>query len=312
MNYLINNRRNEEQLRKFVSHMKQNQPSPGDLPSIANFDIYGGIMPLSGSVGGDHITFVDFSKRFDLDERIARAEKELAESEGGWKDVIGEKLRNLHLNRHRGGILILDVKGHDEADASIGSMVHQTFLSMAEYELDIHGQITAGLIDRMNNRFYNSSRIDTYATMLYIELSDDGRARYVNGGHLPPAIWSRRSGRLQRLPDELLHGQLPLGYRPVGTHIDVSRTDARREDYIEPYRVSELRILGKGDIMLLYTDGMTELADGRKDFVKSGLERFFKDHQDMDAKETYFHIKHELSHMKPTDDISYVVVKRTG
>ena len=44
-------------------------PLPGDVPTLEGFEIWGGSLQLTGSVGGDHITYIDFKTRFDLNAR---------------------------------------------------------------------------------------------------------------------------------------------------------------------------------------------------------------------------------------------------
>ena len=51
-------------------------PTPGEVPRLQGLDIFGGTLPLSGSVGGDHLIYVDFKQRFDLDARIALAREQ--------------------------------------------------------------------------------------------------------------------------------------------------------------------------------------------------------------------------------------------
>ena len=41
------------------------------------------MLPLSGSVGGDHLIYVDFKQRFDLDARIALAREQGRHDVGG-------------------------------------------------------------------------------------------------------------------------------------------------------------------------------------------------------------------------------------
>src|SRR6185436_1798905 len=48
-------------------------PLPGEIPSLDGIDVYGGTMPLNGAIGGDHIIYVDFKKRYDLAARIKQA-----------------------------------------------------------------------------------------------------------------------------------------------------------------------------------------------------------------------------------------------
>src|SRR5260221_12115565 len=48
-------------------------PKPGDLPRLEGMDVYGGTLALNGIVGGDHLIYVDFKQRFDLEARLQRA-----------------------------------------------------------------------------------------------------------------------------------------------------------------------------------------------------------------------------------------------
>ena len=49
-------------------------PRPGSVPSLVGMDVYGETLPLNGIVGGDHLIYVDFKKRHDLEARIRVAE----------------------------------------------------------------------------------------------------------------------------------------------------------------------------------------------------------------------------------------------
>ena len=76
----INELINFQQMAKFIN------PSAGDIPSVSGLDIYGETINLSGDVCGDHIIFMDFAKRYNLDQRIKRADhtnkKEISKKEG--------------------------------------------------------------------------------------------------------------------------------------------------------------------------------------------------------------------------------------
>ena len=58
------------ELANFEEIAKYLIPQPGDLPRLKGIDIYGGTVPLNGVVGGDHLIYVDFKQRFDLETRI--------------------------------------------------------------------------------------------------------------------------------------------------------------------------------------------------------------------------------------------------
>ena len=61
------------ELNNFQDIARYVTPLPGEIPSLDGVDIYGETIPLNGIVGGDHIVYVDFKKRYDLDARIEKS-----------------------------------------------------------------------------------------------------------------------------------------------------------------------------------------------------------------------------------------------
>src|SRR5215510_10367484 len=74
------------------------KPSRSDLPTIDGIDVYGETLPLNEAGGGDHISYVNFQKRYDLQARIERAEAQ------GRADIA----ENLKRCRTMAGIVLLD------------------------------------------------------------------------------------------------------------------------------------------------------------------------------------------------------------
>ena len=62
------------ELQNFQDIASHIEPLAGDVPKLDGFDIYGVTLPLNGIVGGDHMIYIDFKQRYDLDARIAAAE----------------------------------------------------------------------------------------------------------------------------------------------------------------------------------------------------------------------------------------------
>src|SRR4030095_14562603 len=58
---------NFEQIAQFLL------PQPGDLPRLQGVDVFGGTLALNGTIGGDHLIYVDFKHRFNLPARIEDA-----------------------------------------------------------------------------------------------------------------------------------------------------------------------------------------------------------------------------------------------
>src|SRR5713226_1302651 len=103
------------ELANFEEIAKYLIPQPGDLPRLKGIDIYGGTMALNGVVGGDHLIYVDFKQRFDLEARIAHA------VEAGRPEVV----ENLRRCQKMAGIVLIDVSGHRVTDALVTAMIHQ-------------------------------------------------------------------------------------------------------------------------------------------------------------------------------------------
>ena len=64
------------ELKNFQEIARNIMPAPGEVPTLQGIEVYGGTIPLNGTVGGDHIIYVDFKKRYDLQERIRQAAAE--------------------------------------------------------------------------------------------------------------------------------------------------------------------------------------------------------------------------------------------
>src|SRR5216117_64182 len=89
-----------EELKNFQDIADRIKPSPADIPSLQGVDVYGETLPLRGAGGGDHIIYVDFQKRYDLQARLERAEMQ------GRADIV----ENLKACRKMAGIVLLDVR----------------------------------------------------------------------------------------------------------------------------------------------------------------------------------------------------------
>ena len=170
------------ELKNFQEIAKHIVPSPGDVPVLNGIEVYGGSIPLNGTGGGDHIIYVDFKKRFDLRARINAAQAE------GRTEVV----QHLEQCRRKAGIAILDVVGHQATDGMLAAMLHQAFLLGAIYELDMFGNITKRLFENLNTRFYHSSSLSKFVTMIYGEISEDTTFRFLSAAHPPPVVFSNQ------------------------------------------------------------------------------------------------------------------------
>lgn len=293
----------ESEMRNFEKMALRIKPSSGEIPKVDGIDIFGGTIPFNGLVGGDHIVYVDFSQRYDLDSRIERARKQKK------LDVS----RMLERNKKRSGVLLADVSGHQVTDALMTAMLHQAFLTGVLYELEFNGEVTPHLFEILNNRFYNSSSIEKFITVLYGEISQGGRFRFLSAGHPMPMVFSFAFDKLVKISFLRVMSRQPIGTLPSQSDPDLSRQFSRL-GYKKEYSINEINLMGVGDILLVFSDGFSEHTDhGGLGFIESHLEQELRRYKKLSAKEIYQIIINDfLKFAKPTDDVSLVVIKRTA
>ena len=288
----------QDELQNFEEIARYLNPSPGEIPALSGVDIGGLFLPLRGVIGGDHVIYIDFNKRYDLDARIA-------ETERGRQKKVAERLHGL---KSRAGILVADVSGHRITDALIAAMLHQAFLLGAFYELDLFGEITTRIFEHINTRFHRTTSFHKFLTMIYGEISDEGKFRFISAGHPPPAVFSREYERFMAISKELLVSFPPVGMFPSRNDPDARRYRSRY-GYKENYAVNEIKLLSPGDILLLYTDGLSEHAQG--EFFPGAVERLLGASAHLPASGICERLRHELLALaEPHDDISVVVIKK--
>lgn len=288
-----------DEVRNFREIAQCLKPSPGELPRLPGLDVWGVSMPLrDATIGGDHLIYIDFNRRYDLESRIREAR------EAGRAEVAAR----LERNRERAGILLADVAGHRITDAAVAAMLHQAFLLGAYYELDHHGEITTRLFEHLKQRFWESTGIQKLVTMIYGEIASDGTFRFVSAGHPLPVVYSRRYESLVRISRERTVVYTPLGVMPAAEEV-AARFQAAGESGSPRFAVNEIKLMGRGDVLLLYTDGLSEHLRG--DFLADHVEEIMRANQDKNARAIAEAIETAIRESgEREDDISFVVVQR--
>ncbi len=296
--YLVQQPGELENFEEIVKHLL---PQPGAVPRIDGIEIHGGTLALNGPVGGDHLIFVDFTQRFDLERRILRA------LERGKLDVV----ENLRRCQRTAGIAVLDVSGHRVTDAFMAAMLHQAFLLGAIYELDLYGQVTKRLLENLNTRFYQSSSDHKFVSLIYGEISAYGGFRFLSAAQPFPLVFSSRHDRFMEVGQELRISSPPLGMVP-SRHVTDGGKTASPLGFKEYYEMNEWVLMGAGDILLLHTDGLVEHRNADDDYHPHRLEQKLRDVKHQTAEEIFDAIKMDLlTFGRPADDITLVVIKRT-
>lgn len=136
------------------------------------------------------------------------------------------------LDKGRWGLFIADVSGHGTPAAVLMAITH----AIAHSQPGAHTPPGA-LLEYLNNELARAYTLDgTFVTAFYAILDpSNGKLTYSSAGHNPPRL--ARENRMHSLNDS---GSLPLG-------IVEGQSYGQSETVLEP-----------GDMLLLYTDGITE------------------------------------------------------
>lgn len=287
-----------EELQNFEEIARCLNPSPGERPKLDGIEVVGFTQPLYSTIGGDHFIYVDFKQRYDLD---LRAE----EARAAGRCEVADRLTSL---KNCSGILLADVAGHRITDALVSAMLHQAFLLGVNYELELSGEVTTRLFEYINTRFCKTTAINRFFTMIYGEVWNTGRFRFVSAGHPPPVVFSREYGRFMPIDPRRLVTFPPVGILPSQEDPDERRRPGS-QGLKRRYEVNEIELLSEGDVALLYTDGLSEHAGGM--FFEKELEPLLAAHRNASARELVDVLRDAVLRAgTPSDDVSAIVIRR--
>jgi serine phosphatase RsbU (regulator of sigma subunit)/dihydrofolate reductase len=212
-----------------IAREVQERLFPQTFPNVAGVDMAAHCRPAQ-AVGGDYYDLIDIR-----DGSLAAA------GHAPGENISFPSGTTAH-GCHRLGIAIGDISGKGMSAA----------LLMASLHASLRSQTLSGVGDlgtkmaNVNRLLYNASGSNRYATFFYAELDCDSRTlHYVNGGHNPPAVLRKEDGawRVFRLAD----GGPVVGLLAGAT-----------------YKQQVLHLL-PGDILLAFTDGISEAMDSAED-----------------------------------------------
>ena len=173
------------------------------------------------------------------------------------------------------------------------AMVMMVLRSTVHSSLQQTGEV-ARIVSQTNSVMYNNSPDSSYVTFFMGNLSpDSGKLRYVNAGHIPPILYRKSSGKLERLEE----GGTVLGL-----------FDGM------PYEEGNAR-LETGDLLVIFTDGISESwGEDDEEFGEDRLGELIQKHSSMPAQELMDTLQQEVElytkGSRPTDDCTLLIVKR--
>ena len=242
--------------------------------------------PLRNSVD-DHVEWLrsrsDFSHEMETEYRKARSLEQVRVAE------------NLHELYTTAGVLLVDAQGHSVISAKIASTVHDTFQALMLAELDRRGKTTPELFEKLNLRLAQSvtarnalgrsedESAREIATMVYGEVRPNGHFRFVNFGHPPPLVFSAEHRKFMDIDKSRMVQFLALGLQIPADHPDRNRYFSLQfRQRANSSNVAEITLMGRGDIVFLYTDGV---YDGSDTEGRNKLEAVMREHCLLSAKD---------------------------
>ena len=203
------------------------------------------------------------------------------------RQVGGDYFDFLNLGPDRLGLIIGDVSGKGIAAALLMANLQAALRSQSALALDQPEE----LLRSVNRLFYDNTAENAFASLLFADYDDaTRRLRYVNCGHLS-GLLLRSNGNV----DQLESTSTLLGlFRDWECSV--------REQQLSP-----------GDVLVLYTDGITEATDLRgEEFGEQYLIESLRQHRELSCQallSTIVDGVRQFSAQEQHDDITAIVAK---
>lgn len=215
---------------------------------------------------------------------------ELAAVQEPCHEVGGDLYDTVPLPDGRLALVMGDVAGKGLGAALLVSSLMPALHLLLEESLE-----PAPLIQRLNRQLFRTTDAERFVT-LFLGLLDpvSGRVAYVNAGHSPPLVIAA-DGQGRALP--------PTGL-PVGAFEDI------------PFKAGEVT-LAPGDLLALYSDGVTEATaagDADDEYGTPRLQELLQRERARPAADIVASVRADLARFSgdvpAADDITLVVVRR--
>ena len=204
--------------------------------------------------------------------------------------VGGDFYDFIPLTNDRWGLVVADVSGKGVPAALFMALSRTLMRSTAA------GAISpSDAINHANTLILQDSKANMFVTLFYAVVDTKTmKLQYANAGHNPPLLVTEAKSNIV-----LLHAQgVPLG---ITNDIKATTTDIA---------------LKKGDVILLYTDGVTEAIDKTgEQFEMERLQAIVTENKNLKAQEIMDKVREELKsfvgEQPQFDDITIMVLKAT-
>jgi serine phosphatase RsbU (regulator of sigma subunit) len=184
--------------------------------------------------------------------------------------------------------VLADVSGKGMSAALLSSMI------LGALNMEFHaGTQPHEVLNRLNRLLCEKSLPHQFVTLFLFVLSPDGSGQFMSTGHNPAYLFRSATGKIERLVSD----HFPLGMFDVAS-----------------YESSALQ-LGKGDILVVYSDGLTDAQNQRNEmFGEKRLLNLIRQEAPAGSPALEEKLLQQLNQftgsMPQNDDITFVIVEK--
>jgi serine phosphatase RsbU (regulator of sigma subunit)/anti-sigma regulatory factor (Ser/Thr protein kinase) len=209
-------------------------------------------------------------------------------------EVGGDYYDFFEVDEHAIGIVVADVSGKGIGSSMVMTMIRTSM------RLEARGNKRASFVlDKVNRIAVDDVKKGMYVTMFYVILDAKKRmVNYASAGHNPMIIYRSSSKTVSFL-------------NPGGIAVGIDLGDP---DEFKKRITSEKLKLKKGDLLFIYTDGITEaMNEKREQYGEGRLIEFIRQFAHLPTREFKTKLNEDLTTFTKgypqTDDITFVVIK---
>jgi serine phosphatase RsbU (regulator of sigma subunit)/anti-sigma regulatory factor (Ser/Thr protein kinase)/transposase len=219
---------------------------------------------------------------------------EISAKYGAAMEVGGDYYDFFYVDENTIGITVGDVSGKGIGGAFMMSITRTAL------RLEARGQKSASeVLTRLNNVLYSEFKKGMYITLFYIILDSKRRViNYASAGHTPLILYRAETDQVYKLN--------PRGF-PIGLNVGDLKLFKKG---ITNERIS----LNKGDLLLVYTDGITEAMNSkREEYGEQRLLKMIKRYKRLStskfAEKLIEDIREFTSGTPQSDDFTFIVIR---
>ena len=186
------------------------------------------------------------------------------------------------------GLVIADVSGHGVSAGMLMTSLQTAIQTMAP-----DSNSPDEILERLNRFYIHNINFTTFVTIFLARFDPRDRTlTYVNSGHNPPAVFSKDTSMIKWLTR-------------TAPAIGLSEHYYSRTASVQ---------LSSGDVLMLYTDGLTEaINDGMEQFGQERLAEFLQSSADLSASSLVQVVRESIGNftggVRLSDDLTLVALK---